>query len=655
MTSRILALFILVFLSISGVLNPLHVKATEKDNQVILISFDGMANQLTRNFVRKDQLPNIKKVIENGAMAKYATTVTPSLTAPSHAAIATGATPLKTSIVSNVWREPDKALTNKQDGFLSKLEVEPLWVQAKKQGKTTATVAFAGANPKAGKQGDYTIYYGDTLAPSKEETFTFDYASGWKGAPESFSKPKESDFSITTEDGKDVSFHVLAVDTTNDKKVNYDRVLVSNDKEVSREDKPIDFGSMGSVGLTGKDHPPAGFWYRINPSDKQLKGEAKMYRSAVSSGLIDGPAGFSETITDRFGFFPPQDDDIALEKGWITRSEYEEISERFVKWVTDVSLFIKNQYKPDLLMFYAPHIDHEEHKYLLTDPRQPGYTKEKSKKYKGYIEWAYKVADRMVGQTAESLDSNDYLFIVSDHGMEPAHSLLAPNKVLKDNGYLVLDDKGKVDVKKSKAIAISSGSAAHVYINLKSREKTGVVPEEQYEEVRNDIIKAFKEVEVSKLQDGRMLAHSIKSMWNSLRNQELTLKGIWEMTKEIAGQLINVKEKPYEDIIKIKQAEKKKNKDKNAGDILLLGAPGYIMGNSADDIAVPANELGTHGGDPSREELKAVFIAMGPGIKKGSEIGEVSTLDIAPTIYNLLGLEIPAYVQGEDIFKRHNK
>lgn len=92
----------------------------------------------------------------------------------------------------------------------------------------------------------------------------------------------------------------------------------------------------------------------------------------------------------------------------------------------------------------------------------------------GYIHWSYRLADDMLGQILPKLGAKDRLFLVSDHGMEPVHSKLSPNEELKKSGLLVQDRDGKVDVSKSKAFAVSSGSIAHVYINLRGREKAGL-------------------------------------------------------------------------------------------------------------------------------------------------------------------------------------
>ncbi|NHM32918.1 alkaline phosphatase family protein [Neobacillus terrae] len=648
MTTRLARVLVLVFFILAG-FSQEAVFAETNNKQVILISFDGMRNDLMRRYVKEGKLPHIKKVFKNGTIAKYSTTISPSLTAPSHAAIATGASPLKTSVVSNVWQQSGASLTNKKDAFLTRPEVDPLWLEAKQQGKTTATIAFPGAVPQKGKEADYTVYYGETWSPSNNDKLTFRKASNWRNTPKSYSTPKESELHIEMKNKKNQTYYVLAIDTTNDKKINYKKFIVSKTKELNQEDKAINPGNWGSISIPVKDGQTAGFWYRFSLGDEKLEKETEMYRTAVTSGRIDGPDHFKKEVKDRFGFFPVEADDTAFEKGWITRKEYEQISERFVEWVTDVSLFIKKEYNPDLVILYAPQIDHQEHRYLMSDPRQPGYSPEKSKKYQNYIEWSYRVADTVVGKTVKSLDKNDILFIVSDHGMEPAHSMLEPNKVLKDEGLLVLDEKGNVDPKKTKAIAIPSGSAAHVYINLDSREKSGIVPQKNYKKVRDEVIKAFKDEKIKRTEGSKVVSHYAKEMWDSLTNEGLTLSSIKEDTKDMTGYITNREVHLYEEVRILHKSEKAIKKDNHEGDILLMAAPGYIMGNGASESVKPSPELGTHGGNPYREKLKAVFMAAGSDIEKGKQIKPVSNLDIAPTVYNLLGLKTPSFVEGKRI------
>ncbi|QGS68068.1 hypothetical protein CV093_03685 [Oceanobacillus sp. 143] len=161
-----------------------------------VISFDGMRHDFTENYMHEGLLPNFKKVKDNGLFAKNFKTVYPSLTSASHAAISTGAKPEKTGMISNNLHKPGTKLTEKQSAFFSSLDTIPIWAEARKQGKTTATVLFPGSNPEEGNQATYAIYNGKTWAESDLNNLTFKEAVEWKQLPKSYSPAKESTLSL---------------------------------------------------------------------------------------------------------------------------------------------------------------------------------------------------------------------------------------------------------------------------------------------------------------------------------------------------------------------------------------------------------------------------------------------------------------------------
>ena len=77
--------------------------------------------------------------------------------------------------------------------------------------------------------------------------------------------------------------------------------------------------------------------------------------------------------------------------------------------------------------------------------------------------------------------------------MEPVHTMISPNHELEQAGLLIKDKDGKVDSKKSKAFAVASGAIAHIYINLKDRERNGIVSEEEFPDVQKEIMDIFTE------------------------------------------------------------------------------------------------------------------------------------------------------------------
>ncbi|MCR2823178.1 alkaline phosphatase family protein [Lederbergia panacisoli] len=608
--------------------------SAEKKASTMVVSFDGMRHDYLERYMKEGDMPHFTEVADKGMYAEKVQTIFPSLTSSSHAAIATGARPSATGMVSNEIHKPSKKLTNLDSAFFSSLDAKPVWSIARKEGKTTATILFPGSNPKFGNAANYAIYYGDTWADS-------DYVSLDFKSEKSF---KKASFPLKLDKMGNRTVYIMAKSSGKQKEL-----YVSFEPNMQSAEK-VYVNAWGSLSFQAKNKELAGFTFKVKAKNPDLS-DAKLYRTAVTSAVIKGPRGFRKTINENFGFFPVQDDDRALKKKWITRKEYEEISTRFAQWTTDVSLFIKERYKPDLLFFYYPQVDHESHNYLLIDPRQPSYSREKSKLYMGYIRWAYHLTDDMLGQTLSKMNDKDRIFLVSDHGMEPVHSSLSPNEELEKHGLLVKDREGKIDAKKSKAFAVASGSIAHVFINFKRTQKFGVVDQKEYSSVRNEITSIFKKVRVKKkrIPIKQYFSYAYGQFNGKFIGEERGMSEPFDAIKDTAlFASFERKINPYEKVMLTKKSQNQ-YEHKNAGDVLLVAKKGYYMSQDDEKKVLTAEVLGNHGGDPSRKELFPIFLAAGNGIQKRTIKSEISTLDIAPTLYKLIDIKQPDFVEGERI------
>jgi hypothetical protein len=79
------------------------------------------------------------------------------------------------------------------------------------------------------------------------------------------------------------------------------------------------------------------------------------------------------------------------------------------------------------------------------------------------------------------------------------------------------------------------------------------------------------------------------------------------------------------------------------GALLLTAKDGYSFSTAATgEVVADAAEgsLGAHGYLSTDPELQALFIASGRGIKAGVTIDSMQTIDLAPTMARLLGLEL---------------
>jgi predicted AlkP superfamily pyrophosphatase or phosphodiesterase len=78
-----------------------------------------------------------------------------------------------------------------------------------------------------------------------------------------------------------------------------------------------------------------------------------------------------------------------------------------------------------------------------------------------------------------------------------------------------------------------------------------------------------------------------------------------------------------------------------APDMVLAAKPDYAFSSeSAGDYITEIHEGGTHGYLNNDPKMQAIFMAWGAGIPKGIRLGNISNLDVAPTIAELLGLKM---------------
>lgn len=89
------------------------------------------------------------------------------------------------------------------------------------------------------------------------------------------------------------------------------------------------------------------------------------------------------------------------------------------------------------------------------------------------------------------------------------------------------------------------------------------------------------------------------------------------------------------------------DKNRQAPDLILVAQPLYAFSNTpaADAIIIATDpKLGTighHGYLSTTPTMNAAFIASGRGVKRGTKLGVIENIDVAPTMAKLLGQELP--------------
>jgi len=262
---------------------------------------------------------------------------------------------------------------------------------------------------------------------------------------------------------------------------------------------------------------------------------------------------------------------------------------------------------------------------------------------KNEIEKYYQYIDKIIAKLLDKIDDEVVTILVSDHGFGPQSRVFNINEWLIEKGLLKLQidwrtklrrtlgwlhlwhlgkrflpshlknrigakihaisfEKANIDWSKTKAYSYSR--CGEIYINLKGRKK-----DEEYEELRNRVIKELKELKIA----GK------KIPINVFKKEEIYFGKYIDKAPDLIIQL-----------------------DDNICGINTRIGYGSIFSN----------------GKGGNHRIHGIFLAHGSGIKKGVEIQGTKIYDIAPTILYIMGVPIPKDMDGrvlKEIFEEDSE
>ncbi len=190
--------------------------------------------------------------------------------------------------------------------------------------------------------------------------------------------------------------------------------------------------------------------------------------------------------------------------------------------------------------------------------------------------------------------------MVSDHGQFPIFETVRVNRVLADTGLVkTAEANGRTRVAAdSPMVAITSGAAVHLYLNLEGREPGGVVREAE----------AAESSAARGARPGRPRGRGPAGGGEDLDPGRGCLGGL--------------------SIIR------------NSGDLVVFLAPGFAASATLDGPALePSRYYGQHGFLAAHDEMCGMLFARGVGIKR-TRMGEVSSTAVAPMVARWLGFEL---------------
>lgn len=397
----------------------------------------------------------------------------------------------------------------------------------------------------------------------------------------------------------------------------YDRVAIYKNKKATEPIVVVREGEMVSAldEVTKKEETKVAYRsYKL----LELDPEGKIIRLWISNALdisndmLWHPTSLHNQVIENVGHVPPVSL-IGGEESELVDKIFEPSWDVYDQWQADCIEYLIKANDYDVVFSHLHNVDCAGHQIWHLGKTLEPWKHTDEKTYQALIERFYEQTDRYLGRFLHLLDEGWTIFVLSDHGLivgENVPPILGEygglnTKVMEELGYTVMkkDENGnstnEVDWEKTRAVQIRSN---YIYINLKGRDKTGIVdPADKYD-LEGEII-------------------------NDIYNYRDPATG-----KRVVGIAM-------------------RNKDG-----VLLGVNGPECGDIFFSIDEGFNRL--HGDSLSTSEgyfntsVSPIFVAAGPGIKENFLTERtIRQVDVTPTIAALLGTRFPAQCEGAPVYQ----
>jgi predicted AlkP superfamily pyrophosphatase or phosphodiesterase len=679
--------------------------------KAVVISLDGCKPSIVRQLLASGALSpdrGIGLLFTKGAVANGSMTVSPSLTAANHIALATGSTAAHNDVPSNTFHLVASPFTNTISGFGAPIggydfvgpaeslnpTAEPLWIAIRNAGKTVVTATWPGGdgvdvlvpglNPSpivqnhAKRTVDYTVPFGEfggvggkgfgltasNFAPAAQPIVDALTAAGHA----SFSPVLLTTLETISVGGVSFTIQVAALDTTDDATVNYD-TLAFFDTTNGIKPGPFTLPSTGPAYVKFSDGSSQPFYFENTPK----KAGAAFFISAMAPDLStvhiarysadDIPRNAAvlanvDDINNNVGFWADAHDfrfPERLNPGITAFSDLEleaidrDLNIHFVDYQTRVALRAMSQVSDaDLVMIYIEEPDGFEHQYLLTDPRQATNPLDPTSILGGQDPAKIARYQKNI-ESAYQVADQAVQRIIDAVGVDENGIPLSDIFLVSDHGFAPFHT----------AVSINNLFAANGIDTTKVRAVTSGPAANIY----------------ISLQGREPNGTVSKQQYLNLRKQVLgLLKNFMDTNPNYTNGAASV---PVFEQVLIRPTPGGVNDPnfgldtnpfvgQDSGDIYALLSEGYNFDGTQSPVvqrlgeasttpilSVP-NFYGAHGHNPKQPDMDATFAAIGPDIKPGLIHRGVKNIDLAPTIEKLLGVTPAATVEGSalNIFKK---
>jgi Type I phosphodiesterase / nucleotide pyrophosphatase len=595
--------------------------STEPRPRLLLLSLDGLGHHTLLEDPAARVLPDLHRTIRDGALADGMVSTFPTQTATAHATLWTGVSPARHGITGNLPAPSPRALHTPQErvsGFgADNLAAEPIWATAARNGlpsvahQTPQGFPFLPINTACGSKVPLLIINSRQTEPKIDHAVirrrdTEDQPCIWisPAVGRSRREPRYLSWSVSG-----MLFHGVMVAESGPA---YDALwIASNPKETwvhvpARAEEsipPLDRALARHFSSPLPVRMPDGANVSISFRLFELATDGEdfvLYQSAAPAcAVYDG--GINSTLTG----FDHQACSAALGlyvagafgapgEGKPER-RYLETVELSIERASRQSEWLWRSCGPRLLVDYCEFPDEFEHVWFgLAASREH---------FQFCREWAFAALNRRVSNATALAGDQDYVILLSDHGIASAAKEIRINIILQQAGLQRRAADGSIDIGQSEAFY----SNFAVTINTDDW-KHGCVPRRRRASVLRQVEQALA----------------------SVRDPDCGLDVFQKFypAGSLPGCGVNLQ------------------LGATLGDLWFDLAPGYtpLDGIKGEAIVRRHVPMGIHGLPPLRRDMLAFFAVKGPGIGRGSRLQRIRSVDVAPLIAGLLGFRtMPRY------------
>jgi 2',3'-cyclic-nucleotide 2'-phosphodiesterase (5'-nucleotidase family)/predicted AlkP superfamily phosphohydrolase/phosphomutase len=656
------------------------VGAQASTDKAILFASDGMRPDLMERYAGQGLMPTYRELMRDGIKGENGLKQAfPPNTGVGWYTLATGAFPSEHGSTNNTYHRVGEGNFNNRTSFATTgaLQADTIAQSAERAGKTVVSVEWVGARNYVpalnGPVVDFRTFFSNRGIllnydlpgqPADANRFGVSYqrvdldaAAGWTNVPASYSPAQQETLRVANTafpsgDNVDRFYDLYVYDSTDDSSTNYDHVLAvpsTAGRDGSAAVADLAEGDWADVKVTlvgARAGQTAGFYLKaidLSPSLDRFRiyftsiaRSNATYNGCTYAAGCSTPLGFEETLNHDFpsstaADFAPLESHIIDEDSYVEQGlKWADAHWAYLHYIFDdlhvdadflqLGVPVTDEFSHQFMALYTPTDMEGDPNPYFDDVENDDIPDGRVEIREGYVKAAYHEADATLALGRELMGEDDTtVFASSDHGFAPQWYAVNAGKILADAGITGAENltNCRVPAAPARAKACWAGGTAQIYISLAGRDPGGIVPPDQYETVRNQIVTAFQNL-TDPAHPGKQVVLRV------MRKEELrNVDGTDALHPSRSGDVVVVTRPPYQ----------------------------FDAATAGQRIAF-SEFFGQHGYTPDFVDLAhnvnmhATFVASGPGVRRSGTITNVRAVDLAPTLSFLLGIPGPQNARG---------